>query len=543
MHDPSPTAGTHASAVTTDPEWPPSLGDRWAAAASESLERTRLIEQARRTDAAAQLRRCCPSAARVLEDLSWRALTRLAANEPVDPNDPDSWRSPDAHAQVVLRRHGITGLDSHAADDGRRAGADRRPGARRPRRRPGLDAARRPGGAARRSAAARARAAADRRSTTPRIYAYRDDQRRALAAPARRSPASRPATCRAGLLAPPRRLRPRRPALLADRLARPGWRSPTSSCRRSSASSGRSGCSSRPPSAATAGSSRRCSRSTRSGCSPRSAAASSATCAPRRCPLERRRRRCSNASTRARCTPGRSEQPRLRRRARAGAHARARHARSARACRARSATAGAACSSAAAATPAVTAARAPSSRCACSPSPAAAFPRRRLGAAPRDEHAAQPSAVMELGEAVQTAIERGLPLLLSSEAAGAARATRVRVGRMKGRPGVLTITTADGRRAPPRAASSPSRRSPSCARSSDAGAKVTLDAGARQLVRMTLRAAARRRPGPARPPARDRRAEGRRLRRRRHARPAPARRSPPAARSRTAPPPRRASAR
>ncbi len=65
------------------------------------------------------------------------------------------------------------------------------------------------------------------------------------------------------------------------------------------------------------------------------------------------------------------------------------------------------------------------------------FPRRRVGAAPRDEHAAQPSAVMELGEAVQTAIERELPLLLSSEAAGQLRDT-VRVGRMKGRPGAAT---------------------------------------------------------------------------------------------------------
>ena len=113
-----------------------------------------------------------------------------------------------------------------------------------------------------------------------------------------------------------------------------------------------------------------------------------------------------------------------------------------------------------------------------------AFPRRRVGAAPRDEHAAQPSAAMELGEAVQTAIERELPLLLSSEAAGQLR-DAVRVGRMKGRPGALAITTADG----------VSRQHPARRRRAgraelralrDAGAKVTLDAGARQLVRMTL---------------------------------------------------------
>ena len=32
----------------------------------------------------------------------------LAKNEPVDPNDPDAWRTADEHAQAVLRRHGIT---------------------------------------------------------------------------------------------------------------------------------------------------------------------------------------------------------------------------------------------------------------------------------------------------------------------------------------------------------------------------------------------------------------------------------------------------
>ena len=44
---------------------------------------------------------------------------------------------------------------------------------------------------------------------------------------------------------------------------------------------------------------------------------------------------------------------------------------------------------------------------------------------------------------------------------------------------------------------------------------MTLDAGARQLVRMTLARPLGRRPDPARPPEADRRAEGRRLRRRR----------------------------
>jgi hypothetical protein len=112
MHDASPSAAVDATADATVPGRSLTFERRWTRSTSEQLERTRLIEQAGVTDAAAQLQRCCPNAARVLESLSWRALTRLAANEPVDLNDSDSWRSPDAHAQIVLRRHGITGIDS-----------------------------------------------------------------------------------------------------------------------------------------------------------------------------------------------------------------------------------------------------------------------------------------------------------------------------------------------------------------------------------------------------------------------------------------------
>ena len=75
--------------------------------------------------------------------------------------------------------------------------------------------------------------------------------------------------------------------------------------------------------------------------------------------------------------------------------------------------------------------------------PARGFSQRRLGSAPREEQYGHPSAVMDLGEAVQTAVDAGLPLLLSSEAAGQLKDT-VRVGRMKGRPGMLTITSSDG---------------------------------------------------------------------------------------------------
>ena len=72
--------------------------------------------------------------------------------------------------------------------------------------------------------------------------------------------------------------------------------------------------------------------------------------------------------------------------------------------------------------------------------PARGLSQRRLGSAPREEQYAHPSAVMDLGEAVQTAVDAGLPLLLSTEAAGELKDT-VRVGRMKGRPGMLTITS------------------------------------------------------------------------------------------------------
>ena len=73
--------------------------------------------------------------------------------------------------------------------------------------------------------------------------------------------------------------------------------------------------------------------------------------------------------------------------------------------------------------------------------PARGFTQRRLGSAPRDEFGAQPSAVIDLGEAVQTAIDAGLPLLLSTEAAGELKDTVPR-GADEGPPG-------DAGRSPP----------------------------------------------------------------------------------------------
>jgi len=114
--------------------------------------------------------------------------------------------------------------------------------------------------------------------------------------------------------------------------------------------------------------------------------------------------------------------------------------------------------------------------------PGRRLPRRRLGSAPFDDHHATHSAVMELGEAVQTAIEHGLPLLLSSEASGELKDT-VRVGRMKGRPGLLAITTADGPSATTRRVVA-EQAIAELRELKRTGANGTLDAGARQLVRM-----------------------------------------------------------
>ena len=142
------------------------------------------------------------------------------------------------------------------------------------------------------------------------------------------------------------------------------------------------------------------------------------------------------------------------------------------------------------------------------------FTQRRLGARRMSEkYNAQASAAMDLGEAVQTAVERGLPLLLSTEAAGHLK-DKIRVGRMKGRPGALTITTSDGLSATTRRLVAeqaiPELRALKCAGSEgDARRRRPAD-GADDR-----RPAAGRRPGAARPPAGDRRAEGGRLRRRR----------------------------
>ena len=103
MTDLTPAAGRPAADLF--PALPARWGG-WAGAVDErTLEHERLEHRARGTDATAQLLRCLPRWSRALEQLTARALERLARNAPVDPNDADVWRSRDAHAQAVLYRH------------------------------------------------------------------------------------------------------------------------------------------------------------------------------------------------------------------------------------------------------------------------------------------------------------------------------------------------------------------------------------------------------------------------------------------------------
>jgi hypothetical protein len=98
---PPAAAATTSGRQLTPAGWSTSLE-------SGRLEREQVVARARGTDAARQLQRCFPRWAKAFEHLSPRALRQLAANDPVDPNDPDVWRTADEHAQGVLRRHGVT---------------------------------------------------------------------------------------------------------------------------------------------------------------------------------------------------------------------------------------------------------------------------------------------------------------------------------------------------------------------------------------------------------------------------------------------------
>ena len=94
MHHPSPAAAVDAAADPTVSGRSLTLAGGWLGSAADQPERARLIEQARHTDAARQLRRCCPVAAGVLEQPDLAGARRASrATSRSTPTTRDSWRS------------------------------------------------------------------------------------------------------------------------------------------------------------------------------------------------------------------------------------------------------------------------------------------------------------------------------------------------------------------------------------------------------------------------------------------------------------------
>jgi hypothetical protein len=468
MHEP-----ISVGAPGVDPARP--SGDPGLARAA--ADREPLTRQARETDAGRQLLRCFPRWRQALDHLRWAALVRLARDEPVDPNDPDAWASRDQHAHAILRRHGIAGvaptrltlqavgrlIDAQATAD-REAGLDWTrittparaldPALRRAHARLGIDLDD-PAVWTRRE---------DQRAALTRRLGLSDEQTDDLSRWALEQPAAFDADdLRCWRIASSTWLR------LADRrlptvetVDRPvgvfvvpavsgtGWQLvPVLSLDAIRLVAALGGTLGRDLTAATL---------------PAEAAdellerinRNTLHAGPKEC-LDSAGQ-LSEELARALGKPVSASAPRdkrdrwgrllVRRESYAGRDGR----RSELALRV------------------VT-------------FPAREFTQRRLGSAPLAERYTQPSAVMDLGEAVQTAVERGLPLLLSTEAAGHLKDT-VRVGRMKGRPGVLTVTSADGVSATTRRVVA-EQAIAELRTLKRAGARVTLDAGARQVVRMT----------------------------------------------------------
>ena len=107
-----PVAGLPATTTAAASVRPLTLPGRWLSATAEELERERLLAPARASDAGRQFARCFARWPGALDHIRLAALRALAANRPVDPNDPDVWRSRDEHAQAILRRHGLTQLSA-----------------------------------------------------------------------------------------------------------------------------------------------------------------------------------------------------------------------------------------------------------------------------------------------------------------------------------------------------------------------------------------------------------------------------------------------
>ena len=453
----------------------------WTSPGQDRLvERERLMGQARGTDAARQLQRCFPRWMKAFDHLAWRALVRLAGNEPVDPNDPDIWESRDEQAQAVLRRHGLTNLKAgrltlaavNALVDGQRtadhdAGLDwgtlTVPASR-------LDEPLR-----------RAHARLPIDLSDPTVYIHRDDQRRVLAGRLGLAADKADDLSRWALAYPdefdPEDLRCWRIGsttwlALADeqletieRVQRPvglfvapairteGWQlSPVLSLDAIRLVEMLGGQVDRDLCGATL-------RFDRVPALLERLNLQTLHAGPKEC-LDSAGQLASELSSKLgrRVSPG---VPRDKR------------DRWGRLVVSRTGYTG------------NDGTRMSELRLRVVTFPTRDFTQRRLGARRMSEkYNAQASAAMDLGEAVQTAVERGLPLLLSTEAAGHLK-DKIRVGRMKGRPGALTITTSDGLSATTRRLVA-EQAIPELRALKRAGAKVTLDAGARQMVRMTV---------------------------------------------------------
>jgi hypothetical protein len=236
-----PAAGMPAA--TTYPRWRATGGGGWADAPDgRTLKRERLETRARTTDATGQLLRCFPRWSRALEQLTSQALGRLAGNEPVDPNDPDVWRSRDAHARAVLHRHGHGKVSADPTHVRRARCADRRAGPRRPQRRVGLEHGHRSGVHPRRGVAPVAREPADR----PRGSVGFGRIRSTSGVRSRARSGSRTVErtiCRGGCWLTPTSSTPRTCAV-GGSARTPGSRSPVSSSAAWARWSGRSACSS-----------------------------------------------------------------------------------------------------------------------------------------------------------------------------------------------------------------------------------------------------------------------------------------------------------
>ena len=477
MTNATPAAGTPAA--DPYPRWETVSG--WSTQADRrTLERERLESRAKGTDATLQLLRCFPSWSRALERLTSRALERLAANEPVDPNDPDGWRHRDAHAQAVLHRHGkgkvsatrLTSAAITALIDGQ-AAADRDAG---------LDWSTVTTPASRLGERlARAHATLPVDLDDPRVWAYQLDQRRVLARPLglddhladdlSRWVLANPSEFDAGDLRCWRIGSGTWLSLAGERLGavgkvgRPvgvfvvpvvgssdGWQlTPVLALETVRLIAELGG---------------RLERDLRSAVIP---------IGSRDGLLERINVHTLHAGPRE-CldSAGQLAQELARELGvpvSIGVPRDKRDRWGRLAVRRRSYKGSDGTNTAELELRVLT-------------FPARGFTQRRLGSAPREEQYARSSAVMDFGEAVQTAVDAGLPLLLSTEAAGQLKDT-VRVGRMKGRPGMLTITTSDGVSATTRRLVAEQAigelRALKRAREN-----VTLAAGARQVVRMTL---------------------------------------------------------